>query len=119
MDGRINDAVYEVESSDGKPVIQYSGIRECGTRACDTSARIDLSGPRPVLRYNNLVGEPGYDDTYGAVGLDGAGNVFEVYAQTTAAQTPSAAVVGPGFDVVLQPSTAGTTIVPARPRPTV
>ena len=109
MDGRITDAVYEVESSDAKPVIQYSDIRECGTRTCVVSARIDLSGTTPVRSKDTLVGEPGYDYSYGAAGLDGAGDAFEVYARTSPTQTPSAAIVGPGFDVVIQPSTGGTT----------
>jgi hypothetical protein len=108
LDGRVYDAVYEVETSDSKPVIQYSSARECGARTCLTSARISLSGTKPVLAYENLVGEPGYDYSYGAVGLDGAGSVFELYTQTSATQTPAAAVVGPGFDVVVQPSGAAT-----------
>src|SRR6202042_1737491 len=44
LDGRIYDAVYETETSDSKPVIQYSSARSCGSRDCVTSARIDLSG---------------------------------------------------------------------------
>ena len=107
-DGRVLDAVYEVESSDGKPVIQYSSTRVCGTRDCLTSARIDLSGTKPVLRYDALVGEPGWDYTYGAVGLDATGNVFEAYSRSNASTTPDSGVVGPGFDVTLQPSTPGT-----------
>ncbi len=109
LDGRVYDAVYEVESSDSKPVIQYSSARECGTRTCNTSARIDLSGTTPVLSYDNLVGEPGWDYTYGAVGLDGSGNVFEAYSRSSASSDPAAAVVGPGFDVTLQLPTSGTT----------
>jgi hypothetical protein len=108
LDGRVYDAVYETETSDNKPVIQYSSARECGTRVCVTSSRIDLSGAKPVLAYDQLVGEPGYDDSYGAVGLDGAGNVFEAFTQTNSGQTPSAALAGPGFVVTLQPSAAGT-----------
>jgi hypothetical protein len=110
IDGRVYDAVFEVESSDSKPVIQYSSARQCGTRDCATSARIDLSGASPVLRANTLIGAPGWDYTYGAVGLDGAGHVFEAYARTSDASAPGAAVAGPGFDVTLQPPAAGTTV---------
>jgi hypothetical protein len=109
LDGRIYDAVYEVETSDSHPVIQYSSARECGTRTCISSARIDLSGTAPKLRYDNLDGEPGWDYSYGAVGLDGAGNVYEAYARTTPSTAPAAAVTGPGFDVTLMQPTAGTT----------
>jgi hypothetical protein len=109
LDGRVYDAVYEVESSDSKPVIQYSSARECGSRVCASSARIDLSGTKPVLSSDQLVGEPGVDDSYGAVGLDGAGDPFEVYTQTSATQTPSATVTGPGFVATLQAGGAGTT----------
>jgi hypothetical protein len=108
-DGRILDAVYEVESSDGKPVIQYSSTRQCGSRDCLTSARIDLSGTKPVLTYDTLVGEPGWDYTYGAVGLDAAGNVFEAYSRSGALTAPGSGVVGPGFDVTLQSATPGAT----------
>lgn len=109
LDGRIYDAVYEVDTSDGKPIIQYSSARECGTRDCITSARIDLSGSTPVLSYDDLVGEPGWDYTYGAVGLDAAGDVFEAYSRSSSSSDPAAAVVGPGFDVTLQLPTSGTT----------
>jgi hypothetical protein len=109
LDGRVYDAIYEVETSDGKPVIQYSSARLCGTRDCITSARIDLSGVKPLLSYDDLIGEPGFDYTYGAVGLDAAGDVFEVYQKSSATTTPSMAVVGPGFDVKVQSAAPGTT----------
>jgi hypothetical protein len=109
LDGRVYDAIYEVETSDSHPVIQYSSARECGTRDCLTSARIDLSKAAPTLIYDHLVGEPGFDYTYGAAGLDGAGNVYEAYTRTTPGAAPTAAVIGPTFDVVLQPPGAGTT----------
>jgi hypothetical protein len=109
LDGRVYDAVYEAETSDGKPVIQYSSARQCGTRDCITSARIDLSGAVPVLRYDQLIGEPGFDFSYGAAGLDGAGNVFEVYTRTTPGSAPAAAVVGPGFMATIQAPGPGTT----------
>jgi hypothetical protein len=109
LDGRVYDAIYEVESSDSKPVIQYSSGRECGTRDCITSARIDLSGTAPKLVSNLLIGEPGWDYSYGAIGLDGAGNVFEVYTRTNSSADPAMAVVGPGFDVTLQQPGAGVT----------
>lgn len=107
-DGRVLDAVYEVETSDSKPVIQYSSTRQCGSRDCLTSARIDLSGASPVLRSDTLVGEPGFDYTYGAVGLDAAGDVFEAYSSSDASSDPGAGVVGPGFDVPLEPAASGT-----------
>ena len=109
LDGRVYDAIYETETSDAKPVIQYSSARQCGSRDCVTSARIDLSGAKPVLSYDDLVGEPGYDFTYGAVGLDAAGDVFEVYTQSSATSTPAAGVAGPGYLVNLQAPGAGTT----------
>jgi hypothetical protein len=109
LDGRVYDAVYETETSDSKAVIQYSSARQCGSRDCVTSARIDLSGSKPVLTYDQLVGEPGYDYSYGAVGLDGSGDVFEVYTQTTPTQAPAAAVIGPGFLATLQLPGVGTT----------
>jgi hypothetical protein len=109
LDGRVYDPVYEVETSDAKPVIQYSSARECGTRTCLTSARIDLSGSKPVLVSDVLVGEPGWDYSYGAVGLDAQGDVYEAYARSSSSTTPGAGVVGPGFDVSLQAPGAGTT----------
>ena len=108
LDGRVYDAVFEVETSDSKPIIQYSSARACGTRDCVTSARIDLSGTKPVLSSDKLVGEPGWDYTYGAVGLDAAGNVFEAYSRSSSSSDPAAAVVGPGFDVTLQLPASGT-----------
>ena len=109
LDGRIYDAVYEQETSDSKPVIQFSSARECGTRTCISSGRIDLSGATPKLTSYNLIGEPGFDYSYGAVGLDAQGNVFEAYTRSSPTQGAGAAVIGPGFDVSLQPAAAGTT----------
>jgi hypothetical protein len=108
LDGRVYDAIFEVEASDNKPVIQFSSARECGTQDCITSGRIDLSGPSPVLSYNNLIGELGWDYTYGAVGLNGNGDVFMVYSRSSTSVTPGMAVVGPGFGVTLQDAVAGT-----------
>ncbi len=109
-DGRVLDAVYEVETSDSKPVIQYSSTRSCGPRDCVTSARIDLSGTKPLLVGDVLVGSPGWDYTYGAVGLDAAGNVIEAYTRSNSVTGAGAAVVGPGFDVDLQAPTSGTSV---------
>ncbi len=110
LDGRINDAIYETETSDNKPVIAYSSLRECGTRTCDSLGIIDLSGSTPKLRSYVLQGEPGWDYSYGAVGLDGAGDPFEVYTRSSASVSPEVAVVGPTYDVTLQPSAAGLTV---------
>jgi hypothetical protein len=109
LDGRIYDAVYENETSDGKPIIAYSSARECGVRTCITSAKIDLSGTKPVLTANTLIGEPGWDYSYGAVGLNASGSAFEVYSRSSSSTDPGIAVVGPGFDVTLQPSASGAT----------
>jgi hypothetical protein len=113
LDGRIYDAIYEVESQGGSPIIQYSSARACGDDDCITSGRIDLSGPAPVLAYHRLIGAPGWDYTYGAVGLDGMGNVFEVYARSNSSTAPGMGLVGPGFDVTLQAALPGTTSCPA------
>ena len=109
LDGRVYDAVYETETSDGKPVIAYSSARECGVRTCITSAKLNLSGMAPVLAANTLIGEPGWDYSYGAVGLAASGAAFEVYSRSRPSATPGMAVTGPGFDVTLQPPAGGTT----------
>ena len=108
LDGRIYSAVFEVETSDKHPVIQYSSARLCGTRDCITSVRVDLSGSAPVVTQDTLIGEPGWDYTYGAPGLDAAGNVFEVYTRSNRNTPPGMAVTGPGFDVTVHRAVAGT-----------
>jgi hypothetical protein len=109
LDGRVYEAVYETVTSDHKPVIQYSSADQCGSpaRDCVVSARIDLSGTAPVRQYEESLGEPGWDDTYGAVGMDAAGQVFEAYSRSNASNAPGAAARGPGFAVTLQPATPG------------
>jgi hypothetical protein len=108
LDGRIYDAVFETETSDGRPVIAYSSSRECGLRTCITRSKIDLSGTEPVLVANTLIGEPGWDYVYGAVGLAANGSAFEVYSRSSGATAPGLAVVGAHFDVTLQPAASGT-----------
>jgi hypothetical protein len=109
LDGRAYDAVYEAVKPAHKPVIQYSTADQCGSpvRDCVVSARIDLSGAAPVRQYEKSIGQPGWDYTYGAVGLDAGGHVFEAYSRSNASNAPSAAAFGPGFDVTLQPATPG------------
>ena len=110
LDGRIYDAIYETETSDNKPVIAYSSARECATRTCNSLGIIDLSGTKPKLRSYVLQGEPGWYYSYGAVGLDAAGDPFEVYTRSSATVSPEVAVVGPTYDVVLKPSASGLTV---------
>jgi hypothetical protein len=110
LDGRIYDAVYENETSDKKAVIAYSSARECGNRTCISAGKItNLSGTKPVLSSYTLMGEPGWDYTYGAVGLNAEGSMFEVYSRSNSSNAPGVGVLGPGFDVTLQPASAGTT----------
>lgn len=110
LDGRIYDAVFENETSDKKSVIAYSSARECGTRTCVSAGKIsNLSGTKPVLSSYTLMGEPGWDYTYGAVGLNGEGSMFEVYSRSNSSNAPGVGVLGPGFDVTLQLAGAGTT----------
>jgi hypothetical protein len=108
LDGRIYDAVYETETSDSKPVIAYSSARECGVRTCVTRAKIDLSGTKPVLSSNALIGEPGWNYSYGAVGLNAAGSAFEVYSRSSTLADPGVSVLGAGFDVPLQAAASET-----------
>ena len=109
LDGRIYDAVFETESSDSKPVIAYSSARACGTRACITAGKIDLSGSKPVLSSYTLSGEPGWDYTYGGVGMNAEGAMFEAYSRSNASTAPGVGVLGPGFDVTVKTASAGTT----------
>ncbi|HMD46354.1 MAG TPA: IPT/TIG domain-containing protein [Acidimicrobiales bacterium] len=109
LDGRTYAAVYETETSDAKPVIQYSTADTCGSWDCVVSGRVDLSGSSPVRLYESSIGQSGFDYTYGAVGLDAAGDVFMTYTRSSPAMPASAAVLGPGFDLVFQPGTPGTT----------
>lgn len=109
LDGRIYGAIYETETSDNKPVIVYSSARECATRTCISVGKVDLSGKAPVLSSYVLMGEPGWDYTYGAVGLNGEGSMFAVYSRSNATTPPGVGVIGPGYDVTIKPASAGTT----------
>jgi hypothetical protein len=109
LDGRVYDAVFETETSDSKPVIAYSSARGCGGRDCISVGKIDLSGTKPLLSSYALVGEPGWDYTYGAVGLNAEGTMFEVYSRSSGSTPPGVGVSGPGFDVTIQSAGAGTT----------
>jgi len=118
LDPRVNNAVYEVETSDRRPVIQYSQSAECnpgglGATVCIATGRIDTSGSRPVLQYQTLLGAAGSAYTYGAVTLDGYGRFYATYSRSSSTTMPSAAVLGGGspmstFDTIVQPATAGT-----------
>jgi hypothetical protein len=109
--------VYEVETSDDKPVIQYSTADECNGRTCIVSGRVSLSGATPVRLYEKSIGSSAWDYSYGAVGLDASGDVFEAYSRSNATTTPGAAVMGPGFNLTLQPAVAGTTACPSTQTP--
>lgn len=107
MDGRVYDAIYETETSDSHAVIAFSSARECGTHTCLARGKLDLSGTKPVLKEWVLIGEPGFDYTYGGIGLNAKGTPFEVYSRSSAGEDPGTAVVGPGYDVMLQAATPG------------
>ncbi len=109
LDGRIYDAIYETETSDGKPVIAYSSARECATRTCISAGKIDLSGSKPALSSYTLIGEPGWDYTYGGVGMNSEGTIFDVYSRSNASNAPGVGVLGPGYDVTLQSASKGVT----------
>ena len=108
LDGRITSAVYKVTSA-GTKIIQYSGMAECDTRVCDANGRITLARNGPVSSYVKTFREINWDDTYGAVTVDGAGRAFEVYSRSNTTHTPQAAVVTPGFRTVVAKSISGTT----------
>ncbi|HEV3260137.1 MAG TPA: hypothetical protein VG013_24990 [Gemmataceae bacterium] len=59
--------------------------------------------------YIRTLSETGYDDTYGAVAVDGTGRPFVGYSRSNATHTPQAALATPGFQTVVEPSVAGTT----------
>jgi hypothetical protein len=120
LDTRVLTAVYEVETSDNRPVIQYSANTECTLGGADTVCvaigRITWSGSTPVLSYVENEGRPNAAYTYGAVTLDGYGRVYVSYSRSSPTSTPSAAVLAGGprlhghpFDTVIQPSFSGTT----------
>jgi hypothetical protein len=96
MDTRVLAAAYELETSDNQPVIMYSANSECtmgGTdTVCSAIGRITWSGSTPVLSYVRNEGKPKTAYTYGAVTLDGFGNVFLSYSRSSSTSTPSAAV---------------------------
>jgi hypothetical protein len=96
MDTRVLAAAYELETSDNQPVIMYSANSECtmgGTdTVCSAIGRITWSGSTPVLSYVRNEGKPKTAYTYGAVTLDGFGNVFLSYSRSSPTSTPSAAV---------------------------
>jgi len=119
MDTRVLTAAYEVESFNNQPVIQYSANTECTRGGADTvcpaTGRITWSGATPVLSYVKTEGRPNTAYTYGAVTLDGFGNVFLSYSRSSATSTPSAAVFGgrpsldgQPLDTIIQPSVTGT-----------
>jgi len=62
-----------------------------------------------VSTYVKTFAETSFDDTYGAVTLDGAGRPFEVYSRSNATRTPQAVIVTPGFRTVVAKSVLGTT----------
>jgi hypothetical protein len=112
LDGRITSAVYEVTSG-GAKVIQYSGMAECGSRVCNSNGRITLTSTGAVSSYVKTFGETSWDDTYGAVTIDGTGRPLEIFSRSNATRTPEAAIVTIGFRSIVATSVSGTTSCPA------
>jgi hypothetical protein len=107
LDGRITSAAYEVTTA-GRKIIQYSGMAECGTRVCNATGRITFTSAGPASTYVRTFSESSWDDTYGAVAVDGAGRAFEVYSRSNATTTPQAAIVTSGFRTIVARSVPGT-----------
>jgi len=120
MDTRVTNAVYEVETSDNKPVIEYSASSECvpspntQPTVCIALGRIDLSGSPPRLVSVTKIGLGGRAYTYGAVTFDSYGRVYVAYSTSSPTRTPSAAALGywggkVTFNTVMHSATLGTT----------
>ncbi|WP_344671850.1 hypothetical protein [Catenulispora yoronensis] len=115
IDSRPTSAAYEVETGDGKPVLEFSGNTACGADACAYDVKLDLTTPTaPVVLKNTTVGRAGYGYAFGSVTLDAAGNAYLPYSRTDAANTPSAAVAATNaagtvlFDSVITADAAGS-----------
>jgi hypothetical protein len=126
MDTRLLTAAYEVQTSDGQPVIQYSANTGCTLEAetiCTATGRITWSGSTPVLSDVENEGAAGAAYTYGAVTLDGRGRVYLVYSRSNSTSMPSTAALGisrrgrRSFDTVIQPSAAGSSACAGSPPP--
>jgi hypothetical protein len=126
MDTRALTAVYEVQTSEGQPVIQYSANTGCTLETqtiCTATGRIMWSGSTPVLSHVENLGVSGSAYAYGAVTLDGRGGVYLAYSRSSSTSMPSAAALGirgngrQSFDTVIQPSAAGTSACAGSPPP--
>ena len=114
---RIYSAVSETQTG-GVPVIAFSSARGCSGRDCISVGKLSLATSKPTLVSYGLIGEPGWDYTYGAVALNAAGEEFVGYSRSSETSPVGAAVAGPGFDVTLQGGEPGTsTCAPEQPGP--
>ncbi|MGH7775894.1 MAG: hypothetical protein ACREPI_01790 [Candidatus Dormibacterales bacterium] len=108
LDGRVLHANYEVTSA-GAKIIEFSQMAECGGRNCNVDGRITLGRSGPVLSYLHTLSASGYDDTFGTVTVDGAGQPILAYSRSSPTQAPEAAVITSGLDKVVWPDPAGVT----------
>jgi hypothetical protein len=99
-DGRAHNAVYEVQTSDGKPVIEFGASAECGGRVCNANGRILMDGT-PRLAYQKTAGQSGYDYTFGSVGLDAYGHYFISFSRSSKTQAPQAILSSTAFSQVI------------------
>jgi hypothetical protein len=110
LDARVHNAVFETESSDGKPVIQFAQTVACGSNDCTASSRLDLSVTPPVLRWTHNDGEAGYEHSWGAVILDKFGHDLAVYSRSNGTQPTQAVAESAAFAQVIHDGTPGTTV---------
>jgi hypothetical protein len=110
-DGRAMGAVYEVETSDHKAVIQFGASAGCDGQVCNGIGRIQLD-PTPGLLYQITSGDAGYDDTFGNVGLNDRGDWFVSYSRSNASQAPQAVLRSASFEQLIQDAAPGATACP-------
>jgi hypothetical protein len=107
-DGRISEAMYEVTTS-GKAIIEFGTTAACNGQDCNAIGQITL-GRTPHLAYQITRGEPGFDYTFGSVGLDAAGNWFVAYSRSSATQAPQAALMSSAFNQIIYGAAPGSNV---------
>jgi hypothetical protein len=114
FDNRVLSAVYEVQNSNGHPVIDLSGHTDCNGQGCLYDIKIDLSTTPPRVVKHLTLTQQAASYTYGSVTLDNYGNAYLAYSLSDPNNTPQANAVTDndanlvGWNSVIQAQAPGT-----------
>lgn len=106
----VMHAVMENRTSDGHPVIAFSGDQGCPSDPDSYCVYRNIYDFTTGQLSTGVSGQPGFDnEIFGSVGIDAQGNLFDSYLSDSPTEAPSAGAAGPDWHAEMAVATTAAT----------